>query len=152
MKSKNIISIFFNFLKSKWQLFIALVSLIAIGIYLILDAFNASFVNFPLLFLIVIGGVPLFLQIILKLLRGNFGADSLAAIALITGIILQEYLASSLIILMLASGQTLEHYALRKASSVLLALVERMPTIAHRKVNSQIEDIPLIDIHINDQI
>lgn len=85
-------------------------------------------------------------------MRGNFGADSLAAIALVTGVILHQYLAASLIILMLASGQTLERYARHKASSVLLALVQRMPTIAHRRINNQIEDIPLNDIHINDEI
>ncbi len=141
-----------NFLKSKWQSLITFLSIMAIAIYLILIALNATFSNFPLLFVIVIGGVPLFLQIILKLLKGNFGADSLAAIALITGIILQEYLAASLIILMLASAQTLESYAMRKASSVLLALANRMPTIAHRRINSQIEDIPLVDININDDI
>lgn len=152
MKHKNIMTILFNFLKCNWQSFIAYLSLIAIGIYLILSASNTTFTTFPLLFLIVIGGIPLFLQIILKLLRGNFGADSLAAIALITGVILQEYLAASLIILMLASGQTLEHYALRKASSVLLELAKRMPTIAHRKIHNQIEDIPLVDININDDI
>ena len=148
MKSENLITI----LKTKWQSFIALLSLIAIMVYLILIAVNTAFANVLLLFLIAIGGVPLFLQIILKLLKGNFGADSLAAIALITGVILQEYLAASLIILMLASGQTLERYALRKASSVLLALVKRMPTIAHRQINSEIEDISLIDIHIDDEI
>lgn len=152
MKNENLITILVNFLKSKWQSFIALLSLITIAIYLILIALNTTFTNVPLLCLIVIGGVPLFLQIILKLLRGNFGADSLAAIALITGIILQEYLAASLIILMLASGQTLERYALRKASAVLLALVKRMPTIAHRKINNEIEDISLVDININDEI
>jgi len=141
-----------NFLKSKWQSFIALLSLIAIASYFLLMASNSTFANVPLLCLIIIGGVPLFLQIILKLLRGNFGADSLAAIALITGIILQEYLAASLIILMLASGQTLERYALRKASAVLLALVKRMPTIAHRKINNEIEEIPLVEININDEI
>lgn len=152
MKTENLITIIFGFLKSKWQSFIAVLSLIAMGIYLILSAFNTPFTNFPLLFLIVIGGVPLFLQIILKLLKGNFGADSVAAIALLTGVFLQQYLAASLIILMLASGQTLERYALRKASSVLLALAKRMPTIAHRKINSQIEDIPLADIKVNDAI
>ncbi|MDP1603311.1 MAG: heavy metal translocating P-type ATPase [Legionella sp.] len=145
-------TILFNFLKAKWQFFIAFLSLIAISIYLILIDLNTSFANFPLLFLIVVGGVPLFLQVILKLLKGNFGADILAAMALVTGVILHEYLAASLIILMLASGQTLERYALRKASAVLLALVERMPTIAHRKINHQIEDIPLIEITINDEI
>ena len=82
----------------------------------------------------------------------NIGADSLAAIALITGVILHEYLAATLIILMLASGQTLERYAMRKASSVLLALVARMPSIAHQKINNNIKDIPLLSINIDDEI
>lgn len=152
MKKENLSSILSSFLQSKWQSFIALFSLLTIGIYLILSSLNTTLTNVPLLFLIIIGGIPLFLQIFLKLLRGNFGADSLAAIALVTGIILQQYLAASLIILMLASGQTLERYARHKASSVLLALVKRMPTIAHRKINSKIEEIPLVDININDEI
>lgn len=152
MKRNSLISILSNFLQFQWQSFIALLSLIAIGIYLILSVLNTTLTNVPLLLLITIGGIPLFLQIFLKLLRGNFGADSLAAIALVTGIILQQYLAASLIILMLASGQTLECYARHKASSVLWALVKRMPTIAHRKINNEIEDISLVDIHINDEI
>lgn len=53
---------------------------------------------------------------------------------------------------MLASGQTLEYYAMRKASSVLRSLVARMPSIAHRKINSHIEDIPLLDIKVDDLI
>ena len=108
--------------------------------------------NIPLLFIIVIGGLPLFLQIIFKLLKGNIGADLLAAIALVSGVILHEYLAVTLIILMLASGQTLEYYAMRKASSVLLALVKRMPSIAHKRVSNHIEDIPLSNINIDDEI
>jgi heavy metal translocating P-type ATPase len=152
MKNEKVITCLSNFFQSKWQSFIAFLSLIAIGLYLILSVLNTPYTNVPLLFLIIIGGVPLFLQIFLKLLRGNLGADSLAAIALVTGIILQEYLAASLIILMLASGQTLERYARHKASSVLLALAKRMPIIAHRKISSEIEDIPLVDININDKI
>ncbi len=144
--------LFHKLIKSKGQSVIAILSLISISIYLIMSAFNMPFENLSLLCVIIVGGIPLFLQIILKLMRGNFGADSLAAIALITGVILQEYLAATLIILMLASGQTLEHYALRKASSVLLALAQRMPSIAHRKNDNQIEDISLTSIHINDEI
>ncbi|TAL65353.1 MAG: HAD family hydrolase, partial [Legionella sp.] len=139
-------------MQAKWQTFIVFLSLISISIYLILSSLNTTFTNAPLLFLIIIGGIPLFLQIFSKLLRGNWGADSLAAIALVTGIILQQYLAASLIILMLASGQTLERYARHKASSVLLALVNRMPTLAHRKSNGEIVDIPLVDMNINDEI
>ncbi|MCE3044667.1 heavy metal translocating P-type ATPase [Legionella sp. 16cNR16C] len=152
MKRENSISSLSQFLQSKWQSFIVLLSLLAICIYLILRAANSGFANVPLLALIIIGGIPLFLQIFFKLLKGNFGADSLAAIALVTGVILQQYLAASLIILMLASGQTLERYARHKASSVLLALVKRMPTFAHRKIDGDISDIPVADIHINDEI
>ncbi|ARB93286.1 heavy metal translocating P-type ATPase [Legionella longbeachae] len=139
-------------LKSKWQLYIALLALIAIGIYLIMLAFDIPMLNIPLLFVIVIGGIPVFLQILFKLFKGNLGADLLAAIALVTGVILHQYLAATLIILMLASGQTLEYYAMRKASSVLRSLVARMPSIAHRKINSHIEDIPLLDIKVDDLI
>ncbi len=139
-------------LKSKWQSYIALMSLIAICAYFAMYLAGNSMSDIPLLLTIVIGGVPLFLQIILRLLKGNLGADSLAAIALLAGVILDQYLAATLIIFMLASGQTLEQYAMRKASSVLSALVARMPSIAHRKVNQHIEDIPLAQINIDDKI
>ncbi|CEG57768.1 heavy metal translocating P-type ATPase [Legionella fallonii] len=139
-------------LKSKWQLYIALLALIAIGIYLVMLAFSIPTPNIPLLFVIVIGGIPVFLQILFKLFKGNLGADSLAAIALVTGVILQQYLAATLIILMIASGQTLEYYAMRKASFVLRSLAARIPSMAHRKINGHIEDIPLLDIKIDDLI
>jgi len=140
------------FWKSSWQSYIAFLSLIAISMHVFMLIFHIPFLVIPLLFPIIIGGIPLFMQIVVKLFKGNLGADSLAAISLITGIILQEYLATTLIILMLASGQTLEYYAMRKASSVLRALVARMPSIAHRKVEKHIEDIALQSIHIDDEI
>ncbi|MCE0723221.1 heavy metal translocating P-type ATPase [Legionella resiliens] len=138
--------------KYHWQSYIAFFSLIAISVHLFMRFFAPSFSLFPLFFLIIIGGIPLFLQILFKLLQGNLGADLLAAIALITSVILDEYLAASLIILMLASGQTLEVFAMRKASSVLHTLVERMPSIAHRKIATGVEDIPLQEIHIDDEL
>jgi heavy metal translocating P-type ATPase len=149
----NVMKLFIMMLKSKWQSVIAIMSLIAIFAYLTMTVVGNSMSGIPLLLTIVIGGIPLFLQIIFKLLKGNLGADSLAAIALLTGVILDQYLAATLIIFMLASGQALEQYAMRKASSVLLALVARMPSIAHRrKVNQYIEDILLSQINIDDII
>ncbi|WP_454781816.1 heavy metal translocating P-type ATPase [Legionella sp. WA2022007384] len=127
-------------------------SLIAIFLYIVMKIMDLPQAEIPLLIMMFTGGIPLFLQIVLKLVRGNLGADSLAAIALITGTFLHEYLAVVLIILMLAGGQTLEQYAMRKASSVLMALAERMPTKAHRKIKDQIEDITLADIRVNDNI
>ncbi len=136
----------------RWQSYIAFLSLLAIVIHIFMLLLHIPWPDIPLMILIVIGGIPLFLQILFKLFKGNLGADSLAAISLITGIILHQYLAVALIILMLASGQTLEYYARRKASSVLLALASRMPSIVHRKVNTHIEDTPLQNIHIEDEL
>lgn len=138
--------------KSKWQLYIAILSLIAISIHIFMLLFNISFPVTPLLFPLIIGGIPLFLLIIFKFFKGNFGADLLAAIALLTAILLHQYLAATLIILMLASGQTLESYAKRKASSVLRALAARMPSIVHRKINELIEDIEIQNIHVGDEL
>ncbi len=88
----------------------------------------------------------------MKLLKGDLGSDLLAAIAIVTAVILGQYLAAVIIILMLTGGQALETYAMRKASSVLMALAERMPALVHRKIAGGIEDIPLLDIRIGDEI
>lgn len=138
-------------LKIKWHIGTAYFSLFTIGIYFLLQALHYHYYQYPLFLLLLVGGLPLLLQILFKLFTGNWGADILAALALITGIILHEYLAAAVIILMLASGQALEQYAMRKASSVLLALEQRLPKIAHRK-NNHIEDIALEHININDEI
>lgn len=138
--------------KFHWQLCIFSISLIAIFLSILFRETTILSPNVPLLFVIILGGIPAFLQIILKLLRGNLGADSLAAIALVTAVFLNEYLAAVIIILMLSSGQALEAYAMRKASSVLLALAERMPNIVHRKNLNEITDIPLNDTQINDHL
>lgn len=139
-------------IKNKWQIGFAFSSLIAIGMYVLLRGFHYPYAEYPLFFILIVAGLPLLFQIFFKILECNFGADVLAAIALVTGILLHEYLASVIIVLMLASGQALEQYATRKASSVLLALEKRMPSRAHRKVNHHIEDIALEEINIDDEI
>lgn len=134
-------------LKFKWHNFLTITSLLAIILNLIIQN------NIPLLFIIVIGGIPLLLEIILKAFKGDLGADLLAAVALVTAVILEQYIASNLIILMLASGQSLEQYAGKKASFALNALAGRMPNIAHKKNDDeQIIDININDIKINDII
>lgn len=141
-----------------WQTAIAVAALIAIGFYLLLkyssifSGLTSLTINAPLLLIIALGGIPLTLQILLKLAKGNWGADLLAAIAIVSATLLEEYLAAALIIFMLASGQALEAYAMRKASSVLRALADRMPATAHRKQDRHIEEIAISDIKIGDTI
>ncbi len=142
----------------KWQVILFITLLIAIGLHFLISITSLQSIHtfaakdVPLLLVLVVCGIPLILQILWKLFVRDFGADFLAAIAIVTGAYLEEYLASTLVMLMLATGQILEVYALRKASSVLLALVERMPLMAHRKTNGKIEDISINAIIIGDHI
>jgi cation transport ATPase len=100
----------------------------------------------PLFAVLLIGGLPMLYELLRKLLKREFGSDLLGGISIITSVILGEYLAGSIIVLMLAGGEALESYALRSASSVLAALAKRMPSVAHRKRDSEIADVALLDV------
>ena len=106
----------------------------------------------PLLAVLALGGLPLLYDLLRKLLQREFGSDLLGGISIITSILLGEYLAGSIIVLMLAGGEALEHYALRSASSVLAALAKRMPSIAHRKRATDMQDVGLAEIAVGDTL
>lgn len=136
-------------LENFFPLLITALSMLAMMASLLMPA---PFAPWPLWFVLVLGGIPLLWNILKGLFKGDFGADILAALGLVTAVILKEYMAATLIVLMLASGQALEAYAMKKASSVLAALAARMPSIAHRKQGSRIEDIDLTKIQIGDEL
>jgi len=106
----------------------------------------------PLLAVLILGGIPLVCQLIRKLFHGDFGADLLAGLSIVTAVLLDEYLAGALVVLMLSGGGVLEHYAVRKASSVLEALSRRMPSVAHRKSADVLVDIGTEQVVIGDTL
>ncbi len=137
------------------QIAIAALAIVAIALHVLMrylwqwDDWRAQA---PLLVALTLGGVPLVWGLLLKVAQRQFGSDLLAGISIVTSVILGEYLAGTLVVLMLSGGEALESYAVRSASSVLQALANRMPTIAHRKVDSRIEDISLDQLQIDDRI
>lgn len=137
------------------EFYIALLAALGIAWYLIgrylLDA-PAKEHPWPLIAVLAVGGAPLTFDILRKMARGEFGADLLAGLSIITSAILGEYLAGSIIVLMLSGGASLEQYATRRASAVLAALAKRMPSIAHRRVGSQVADIRLDEVGIGDSL
>jgi cation transport ATPase len=94
--------------------------------------------------------LPLVGELFLKAVKREFGSDLLGGIAIVTAVLLGEYLAGSIIVLMLSGGEALESYALRSASSVLAALAKRVPSIAHRKTSERITDVALADVQIGE--
>ncbi len=139
---------------------IAILSLLGIIVFIILrflieigsEIFSLPLYNLPLLIVLAFGGIPLVGVLLTKLVRLEFSSDLLAGISIITSVLLGEYLAGALVVLMLSGGQTLESFAVRSASSVLQALAKRMPSIAHRKENKLIKDIPIEEIHVGEQL
>ena len=124
----------------------------AVGIYQGQYALSIQLVQLPLIAVLALGGIPLVYQLIVKLCHGDFGADLLAGLSIVTAVLLNEYLAGSLVVLMLSGGAVLELYAVRKASSVLEALAKRMPSVAHRKSGDELSDITTDQVHIGDTL
>lgn len=106
----------------------------------------------PLWAVLILGGIPLTCELLLKFFRREFGSDLLAGLSIATSVVLQEYLAGALVVLMLSGGEALEAYAVRSASKVLEALARRMPSVAHRRTDGTLVDIELSQIIIDDTV
>jgi cation transport ATPase len=108
----------------------AMIAVLAVACHLLLrftfhvegSALGLRLADFPLVLALALGGVPLVFELLLKLLRREFGSDLLAGISIVTSALLGEYLPGVLVVLMLSGGEALEAYAVRSASSVLAAL------------------------------
>ena len=100
-----------------------------------------------------------------RLAGGQFGIDILAVTAIVSTVLVGEYIASMIVVLMLAGGTALEDYAAGRAKGELTALLERVPQTAHRERNgsaaagthtagtpteSQHEDVAAADVEIGD--
>lgn len=109
----------------------------------------------PLVAIVVVGGVPLVWEIIKDLVARTPGADLLAAIAIVTAVLLDEWLVAAIIVLMLSGGEALEEAATARATRVLEALAQRAPTLAHRLVDGgggRTEDVPVEEIAVGDRL
>ncbi|NQV27829.1 MAG: HAD-IC family P-type ATPase, partial [Rhodopirellula sp.] len=140
---------------SRKQIYIAGLAVVAIAIHLILrfgTGVEVRTSELPLYVAMLLGGLPLVWDLLIKLVHREFGSDLLAGISIVTSMLLGEYLAGTLVVLMLSGGETLEAYAVRSASSVLEALSKRMPAVAHRKTDSVLEDISLDQVVIGDVV
>jgi heavy metal translocating P-type ATPase len=139
---------------------IAVLAVAAIGLHLFLrfalettgELYGQPLSRLPLLAILLAGGIPLVLDLLIKLSKRQFGSDLLAGISIVTSALLGEYLAGALVVLMLSGGEALEAFAVRNASSVLEALARRMPSLAHRKLDNSVADVPLDEVAVGDAL
>jgi heavy metal translocating P-type ATPase len=103
-----------------------------------------------LLAALLLFGTPLVVSTVLGLLRGKFAADVVAALAIVTALVLGEHFAGAIIVLMQAGGEALEAYAMSRAGASIEALLERAPKLAHKVGTEGLVDVPVRDVAVGD--
>ena len=132
---------------------IAAIATVSILLYLILRYLVAvlpSAATIPLYVAVVTGGIPILFDLARQLKKRELSTDVLAGVAIVTSVVLGEYLVGAIIVLMFSGGIALEQYATHRASSVLDALARRMPRVAHKKQDFGIAETPLDQISIGE--
>src|SRR5487761_2625480 len=125
-----------SFRETLWEIvrrypipFIVMALLVVSGLLALFAPNNAW--RWPLLVIVLLGGVPLLIETVKQLVRREFGVDLLAVLAILGSLLLGEHLAGSVIVLMLSGGGALESFALSRARRSLSSLAERAPRVAH---------------------
>jgi cation transport ATPase len=106
----------------------ALVGLVVVGLMLSDHATAARWLASAFALIIAL---QTSIGMIKDLLRGHWGIDVLAVMAIVTTVAVGEYLAALVIVLMLSGGRALQDYAAGRAKQELTALLARAPQVAH---------------------
>lgn len=104
---------------------------------------------------LILLGAPVAFRTLRGMLRGQFAADVVAMLAIVTAIALREPVAGLVIVLMQTGGELLETYAEGRASAAVRELEAAAPRIAHRLRGDDahdIEDVPSEEIAVGDRI
>jgi heavy metal translocating P-type ATPase len=94
----------------------------------------------------------LFFSMLRDFLAGRFGVDSIAFVSMAAALVLGQNLAGIIIAIMYAGGNVLEDFAIARAERDLRSLIDRAPRVAHRRVGSAVEDVPIDQVAIGDNI
>jgi heavy metal translocating P-type ATPase len=96
--------------------------------------------------------IPLLLDIIASLRKGELGVDAIALLAIGGALAFGEYLAGAVVALMLSGGEMLEIYAAGRARKELSSLVERAPRVVHRYEDGHLSEPPIDEVRPGDRL
>ncbi|MDI1342487.1 MAG: heavy metal translocating P-type ATPase, partial [Pseudolabrys sp.] len=85
----------------------------------------------------------LVVEIVTSLRRGDIGLDIVAALSMSAALAFGESLAAAIVALMYAGGQFLESFAERAARREMTALLSRVPRVALRHRDGQLDEVGL---------
>lgn len=102
------------------------------------------------LFAVTIGGASIVLGAIKAVLSKNFNVDFLASIAIVTSVLVGEYIAAAIVVLMLSGGEMLEDYASEKATTAIEKLIRSVPQKARVRRNGREIEVPIEQVQLGD--
>src|SRR6202166_1946098 len=96
--------------------------------------------------------VGLAVSITRDILAGRFGVDAIALVSMSAALAFAQPLAGAVVALMYSGGNVLEEIAVARAEHDLRSLVDRAPREAHRRTGDRIEEVPIADVAVGDQL
>jgi heavy metal translocating P-type ATPase len=101
---------------------------------------------------VALGGAPIVWKTLKGIWRGQFASDIVASLAIITSLLMGQFLAGAVVVLMQSGGEALEEYGLSRAKSSLEHLLKRAPQTARRLQHGALQEIPVAQVQIGDQL
>jgi len=102
------------------------------------------------------GTIPVVVALLVSMLRdflaGRVGVDAIAFVSMSAALVLAQALAGIVVAIMYAGGNLLEDFAVARAERDLKSLIDRAPRVAHRRRDSAIEDVPVEQVAVGDDI
>jgi heavy metal translocating P-type ATPase len=94
----------------------------------------------------------LFVSIVRDFLAGRLGVDAVAFVSMSGALVLGQNLAGIVVAIMYSGGNLLEDFAVARAERDLRSLIDRAPKVAHRRVAAIIQDVPIEQVAIGEDI
>jgi heavy metal translocating P-type ATPase len=101
---------------------------------------------------LLLTGTPVIVHTGRGMLRGQFAADIVATLAIITAYVVADPLPGLIVVLMQTGGEALERLAEGRASAAVRELEAQAPRVAHRWRGEQLDDIPADAIATGDHL
>lgn len=128
------------------------IALIGAGTALGMDLGGHTAAHWLLIGVMVLELMPLLWGMLKDIRQGTYGVDILAATAIVTAVLMQEYWAGIVIVLMLTGGEALEDYAERRAKRELDALLTRAPQKARVLRGRKEVEVRVSEVQVGDKV
>jgi heavy metal translocating P-type ATPase len=101
---------------------------------------------------LLVTSAPILWNTVRGIMRGRFAADVIAAVTIITSVLLGQPVVGLVIVLMQSGGEALERIAEGRATNALRALEEAAPRTVHRMTGDSVEDLDVDVVRERDSI